>query len=63
MFLTFGDVFEMVKHFASGLMKMMTEKGITESLISMCSVSRLEWYLTDIACLLLGITTVSINVS
>ena len=40
----------------------MTKKGCnTECMISMCSVARLEWYLTDLACLLLGITTVGIS--
>ncbi len=61
-YLTFDEVFETVKLFASGLKKLMSDKACSSSMISMCSIARLEWYLTDLACLLLGVPTVSQNV-
>lgn len=58
-YLTFSGLFELVKAFGSGLNKLLQDRGLCHSMISMCSVSRLEWYLTDVACLFLGIPTVS----
>ena len=58
-YLTFSEMFDLVKLFGSGLQKLMLNRGCSGSMVSMCSISRLEWYLTDVACLLLGIPTVS----
>lgn len=59
-YLSFGEVFEMVRSFGSGLKKLMADKNCSESMVSMASISRLEWYLTDLTCLLLSIPTVSL---
>ena len=56
-YLTFQNVFEMVKDFGSGLAKLMSD-GNCNQMVSMSSVPRLEWYVTDLACLLLGVPTV-----
>lgn len=59
-YLTFNELFESVKLFSSGLKKLVLDRGCSQSMVSMCSISRLEWYLTDLACLLLSIPTVSL---
>ena len=62
-FMTFSEVWEMVTWFSGGLKKLMSSPSCgSDGTISMCSVSRLEWYITDLSCLLLGYTTVSINI-
>ena len=59
-YLSFSEVHNLVNWFGAGLMKLMLERGCgQQSMVSMCSVPRLEWYLTDLACLLLSIPTVS----
>lgn len=62
-YLTFSEVFELVQKFASGLKKLLEVKCCAQSAVSMCSIARLEWYLTDMACLLLGVATVSLDSS
>ena len=58
-YLTYAEVSESVKQFASGLNKLLKDSGAAHTMVSMCSIARLEWYLTDIACILLSLTTVS----
>ena len=61
LYTTFHELFESVKSFGAGLKQLLhtSRRDRSQSMISMCSISRLEWYLTDLACLLLGIPTVS----
>jgi len=52
----------MVALFSGGLKKLLSVMAFnSDVVVSMCSVARLEWYLTDTACLFLGYTTVSQN--
>jgi len=61
-FMTFGEVSEMVSQFSGGLKRLMSSATCgLDAFVSMCSVARLEWYVTDLSCLLLGHTTVSTN--
>ena len=62
-YLTFDELFESVKAFGSGLKRLLLNKKCNNSMISMCSIARLEWYLTDLACLFLGVPTVSLVAS
>ncbi len=59
-YLAFHELFESVKVFSSGLKKLLQDKNCSHSMISMCSVPRLEWYLTDLTCLFLNVPTVSL---
>ena len=54
-YLTFDQLFEYVKAFSSGLKKLLQDRNC---MVSMCSISRVEWYLTDLACLFLNVPTV-----
>lgn len=58
-YITFGEVYDQVRNFAAGLKKLLA--GHPSPMVSMCSVTRPEWYITDYACLLLGIPTVSLH--
>ena len=53
---SYADLYKTVKQFASGLRYMMKEDWTP--MVAICSTTRLEWYITDIACMFLGITTV-----
>ena len=62
-YLTFDELYESVKAFGSGLTRILKDRKCSNSMVSMCSIARLEWYLTDLACLFLGVPTVSLAVS
>ena len=53
---SYADLYKTVKQFASGLRYVMKEDWTP--MVAICSTTRLEWYITDIACMFLGITTV-----
>ena len=53
---SYSDLYKLVEQFASGL-KYVMKKDWTQ-MVAICSTTRLEWYITDIACMFLGIPTV-----
>ena len=53
---SYADLYKTVKQFAYGLRYVMKEDWTP--MVAICSTTRLEWYITDIACMFLGITTV-----
>ena len=54
---TYGALRRMVEQFASGLRQLMSADF--HPMVAMCANSRMEWYISDFACILLGLPTVS----
>ena len=57
---TFSELYKLVKQFASGL-KQLIKKQNWSQMVAICSTTRTEWYAADMACMFLGITTVSFD--
>ena len=55
---TFSELYKLVKQFASGL-KQLISKQDWNQMVSICGTTRMEWYIADLACTFLGVTTVS----
>ena len=54
---TYADLRKMIEQFAAGLRQLMGDNF--HPMVAMCANSRIEWYIADFACILLGIPTVS----
>lgn len=55
----YSQLEQYVKLFAGGLHQLLFHNQSKSMMAAVCSVCRLEWYVTDLACILLGIPTVS----
>ena len=53
---TYAALRRMVEQFASGLRQLMSDDF--HPMVAMCANSRMEWYISDFACILLGLPTV-----
>ncbi|KAI6648026.1 hypothetical protein LOD99_8353 [Oopsacas minuta] len=67
-YITFGEVFKEIERFASGLLAMgivrCNSKGIIpHQIFAICSISRAEFFIADVALMFLGITSAPITAS